>query len=105
MANHARNAAGAVPLLIRWPEPLSPEAFDGVLSSRELKIDFGRRLVTVRGQTVHLAPKEFDLLRQLVMSHDRPISHAELLRAIWGPDYGDETELLRVVVNQLRKKI
>src|SRR5262245_59902206 len=103
MANHVRNVAATEPLLIRWPQP--PEALDGILSSRELKIDFGRRLIKVRGKTVHLAPKEFDLLRRLVMSHDRPVSHTELLQAIWGPDYGAETELLRVVVNQLRKKI
>lgn len=74
-------------------------------SSKDLSIDFEKRLVMVRGKPVHLTPKEFELLRELVANCDRPISHRRLLQAVWGPEYGDETEYLRVVVNQLRKKI
>ena len=59
----------------------------------------------VRGIAVHLTPKEFELLRQLVADEGKPLTHRRLLQAIWGPDYGDETEYLRVTVNQLRKKI
>jgi two-component system KDP operon response regulator KdpE len=73
--------------------------------SKELSFDFTKRLITVRGKVVHLTPKEFDLLREMVAHHDTPISHRRLLQAVWGPDYGDETEYLRVVINQLRKKI
>jgi two-component system KDP operon response regulator KdpE len=62
-------------------------------------------MITVRGKPVHLTPKEFDLLREMTAHHDTPISHRRLLQAVWGPDYGDETEYLRVVINQLRKKI
>jgi two-component system, OmpR family, KDP operon response regulator KdpE len=76
-----------------------------VVSSKELSFDFGKRAITVRGKAVHLTPKEFDLLREMVAHHDTPISHRRLLQAVWGPDYGDETEYLRVVINQLRKKI
>jgi two-component system KDP operon response regulator KdpE len=76
-----------------------------VVSSKELSIDLGKRLVLVRGKPLHLTPKEFDLLRELVLHHGKPISHRRLLQAVWGPDYGEETEYLRVVVNQLRKKI
>jgi two-component system KDP operon response regulator KdpE len=54
---------------------------------------------------VHLTPKEFELLRHLVANAGKPVSHRRLLQAVWGPDYGEETESLRVVVNQLRKKI
>ena len=54
---------------------------------------------------MHLTPKEFELLRELVANHGKPISHRRLLQAVWGPDYGEETESLRVVINQLRKKI
>ena len=50
-------------------------------------------------------PKEFDLLRHLVASQGKPLEHRRLLQAVWGPDYGDETEYLRVFINQLRKKI
>ena len=59
----------------------------------------------MRGKPVHLTPKEFDLLRELSQHSGTPISHRRLLQAVWGPDYGEETELLRVVVNQLRRKI
>jgi len=75
------------------------------LVTRDLNIDFAARRVTVRGNQVHLTPKEFDLLRQLVAGQGKPLSHRRLLQSVWGPDYGDETEYLRVVINQLRKKI
>lgn len=73
--------------------------------SGDLTIDFEKRLVTVKGQAVRLTPKEFDLLRYLVSNQGRPLPHRRLLQAVWGPDYGDETEYLRVFINQLRKKI
>ena len=76
-----------------------------VLASKELSFDFGKRTIMVRGESVHLTPKEFELLRELVAHRGRPMSHRRLLQAVWGPDYGDETESLRVVINQLRKKI
>lgn len=71
----------------------------------ELKIDFERRVVFVRGKRVRFTPKEFELLRLLVANHGKPLRHRRLLQTIWGPDYGDETEYLRVFIAQLRKKI
>jgi two-component system KDP operon response regulator KdpE len=73
--------------------------------SPELKIDFEKRTVLVKGQPVRLTPKEFQLLRQLVANQGKAIAHRRLLQAVWGPDYGEETEYLRVFINQLRKKI
>jgi two-component system KDP operon response regulator KdpE len=73
--------------------------------TKDLKIDFESRSVVAGGADVHLTPKEFELLRHLVANQGKPLSHRRLLQAIWGPDYGDETEYLRVTVNQLRKKI
>jgi two-component system KDP operon response regulator KdpE len=61
--------------------------------------------VLSRGQRVRLTPKEFELLRYLVMHANKVVSHRELLQAVWGPDYGDQVDYLRVFVNQLRKKI
>ena len=75
------------------------------LLSKSLTVDFSARSVTVRGKPVHLTPKEFDLLRVLVQNHGKPVSHRRLLQTVWGPDSGEQTEYLRVVVNQLRKKI
>jgi two-component system, OmpR family, KDP operon response regulator KdpE len=76
-----------------------------VFSSPELDIDFEARKVIVRGNLVHLTPKEYDVLKHLVASYGKPLTHRRLLQSAWGPDYGDETESLRVVINQLRKKI
>ena len=73
--------------------------------SDDLTIDFEKRSVTVKGQQVRFTPKEFELLRQLVANPGKAISHRRLLQAVWGPDYGEETEYLRVFINQLRKKI
>jgi two-component system KDP operon response regulator KdpE len=83
----------------------SPAEEGTALESKEFVFDFDKRIVTVRGKTVHLTPKEFDLLRELVANNGKPVSHRRLLQAVWGPDYGEETESLRVVINQLRKKI
>jgi two-component system KDP operon response regulator KdpE len=73
--------------------------------SKDLNIDFEAREVMVRGQAVHLTPKEFEVLKYLIANQGKPLPHRRLLQAVWGPDYGDETENLRVVINQLRKKI
>jgi len=70
----------------------------------ELKIDFSRRAVSVRGKQTRLTPKEFELLAVLVLNQGRPLHHRRLLQTIWGPDYGEETEYLRVFISQLRKK-
>jgi two-component system KDP operon response regulator KdpE len=74
-------------------------------NSKDLSIDFESRRVTARGDEVHLAPKEFEVLRHLIANQGKPVTHRRLLQIVWGPEYGEETENLRVVINQLRKKI
>jgi two-component system, OmpR family, KDP operon response regulator KdpE len=73
--------------------------------SKELTLDFESRQLTVRGREVHLTPKEFDVLKHLIANQGKPLTHRRILQSVWGPDYGEETENLRVVINQLRKKI
>jgi two-component system KDP operon response regulator KdpE len=73
--------------------------------SSDLKIDFEKRVVSVKEQAIRLTPKEFELLRHLVANQGKAQGHRRLLQAVWGPDYGEETEYLRVFINQLRKKI
>jgi two-component system, OmpR family, KDP operon response regulator KdpE len=85
--------------------PLPQDSAPLRISLKDVEVDFVSRQVTVRGRNVRLTPKEFDLLRYLVIHPNKVIAHRELLQAIWGPDYGDEVEYLRVFVNQLRKKI
>jgi two-component system KDP operon response regulator KdpE len=83
----------------------SPESGPHAFSSPELDIDFETRRVRARGADIRLTPKEFELLRYLVAHAGTPVTHRELLQAVWGPDYGDEPEYLRVFINQVRKKI
>jgi two-component system KDP operon response regulator KdpE len=83
----------------------APEGGPRVFQSAGLEIDFETRRVHARGEDVRLTPKEFELLRYLVAHAGKPVAHRELLQAVWGPDYGDEPEYLRVFINQVRKKI
>lgn len=71
----------------------------------KLEIDFERRLLRRGGKTVHLTPKEFDLLALLMRNQGMPLTHAKLLSSIWGPEYREELEYLRSYVRALRKKI
>lgn len=99
---------GMQELLARIRAALRRKTLTGNLApftSKYLTIDFEARRVTAGDRDVHLTPKEFELLRQLVANAGRPMTHRRLLQAVWGPDYGDEAEYLRVTVNQLRKKI
>jgi len=85
--------------------PLAQEGGPRGFSAPDLEIDFETRRVHANGKDVRLTPKEFELLRHLVANAGKPVTHRELLQSVWGPDYGDEPEYLRVFVNQLRKKI
>ncbi len=71
----------------------------------DIELDPARRLVRKAGENVHLTPKEFDLLHYLMSHAGLPITHARLLHAVWGPEYGGELEYLRTFVRQLRKKL
>ena len=70
-----------------------------------LEVDLARRSVRVDGQEVHLTPTEFDLLRQLVRNRGRLLTHRDLLVSVWGPGYGDDTQVLRAHIANLRRKI
>jgi len=88
--------------LRRTPSMLEPT---GRVRLGSVEIDFDARQVTAAERSVRLTPKEFELLRYLVGHANKTVSHRELLQAVWGPDYGDQVDYLRVFVNQLRKKI
>ena len=79
-----------------------PEA---LIEIGEIKLDPQRRLVRKAGENVRLTPKEFDLLHYLMSHAGLPVTHARLLQAVWGPEYGGELEYLRTFIHQLRKKL
>jgi two-component system KDP operon response regulator KdpE len=85
--------------------PVSQESSMKHLTLGRVEVDFEARQVTTTSGRVRLTPKEFDLLRYLATHPNKAITHRELLQAVWGPDYGNEVDYLRVVMNQLRKKI
>ena len=71
----------------------------------KLEIDFNARTVANGAASAHLTPKELDLLRYLTQHANEAVAHRELLQAVWGPDYGDQVDYLRVFIKNLRKKI
>jgi two-component system KDP operon response regulator KdpE len=82
-----------------------PDGSRPVIVAGDLEIHVAERKVLACRQPVRLTPKEFDLLLYLAGSPNVTITHAKLLQAVWGPDYGNEVEYLRTFINQLRKKI
>lgn len=74
-------------------------------ANTEMTIDFERRSSIVRGRRIYLTPKQFDLLRSLVANQGRPVTHQTLFEIGWGSNTHEHAENLRVVINQLRKKI
>ena len=76
-----------------------------MLTVGEVTLDTTRHIVEKKGQTVHLTPKQFELLHYLMANAGRPVPHATLLRTVWGADYGNELEYLRTFVRQVRMKI
>jgi two-component system, OmpR family, KDP operon response regulator KdpE len=70
-----------------------------------LEVDLARHAVLLDGHEVHLTPTEFDLLRQLVRNRGRLLTHRELLVAVWGPGYGEDTQVLRAHIANLRRKV
>jgi two-component system KDP operon response regulator KdpE len=76
-----------------------------VLQAGDFQADLEGRNIKVRGTEVHLTPKEYDLLVYLIRHPNKVLTHRALLGAVWGGDYVEQTEYLRVFVGQLRKKI
>jgi len=76
-----------------------------LIASDDLLIDSDSRQVTVNSSEIHLTPTEYDLLYYLAINEGKVITHRELLQSVWGPEYGDEREYLRVFISQLRRKI
>ena len=76
-----------------------------VLEVGVFRADLESRHVTVEGREIHLTPKEFDLLTYFMTNAGKVLTHRTLLKAIWGGNYVDQNEYLRVFVGQLRKKV
>lgn len=95
-----RRAAGVLDAenLALRPEVLTSE-------DKYVSMDVVRRQVRVGDAEVKLTPTEFDLLLQLMLHAGKVLTHRTLLRSVWGPEYGEEADYLRVYVRQLRRKV
>ncbi|HVN32156.1 MAG TPA: response regulator [Thermoanaerobaculaceae bacterium] len=80
-------------------------ADEPVFATGELRVDLARRQVFVAGREVRLTPFEYKLLALLVKNAGKVLTHRQLLRQVWGPEYGDENHYIRVYVAQLRRKL
>jgi two-component system KDP operon response regulator KdpE len=76
-----------------------------VIAVGELVVDLQKRSVSAAGKPVHLTPHQFDLLRVFAINQGKLLTHRMLLQEVWGPGYGNESNLLQVNVSQLRRKI
>lgn len=78
---------------------------DAPIRYGRLELDPVKYRVLKCGRSIHLTPKEFEMLHYLMTHAGEPIPHARLLKAVWGPEYGHELEYLRTFIRQLRSKI
>ena len=78
---------------------------DALIRQGALELDPVKYRVMKRGRSIHLTPKEVEVLHYLMMHAGEPIPHARLLKSVWGPEYGSELEYLRTFIRLLRKKI
>jgi two-component system, OmpR family, KDP operon response regulator KdpE len=92
---------------MRWAKAPFPQQDEElpVLRVGNIELDPVRRTVKKSARLIHLTPKEFELIQQLMTHAGKPIPHSRLLNTIWGPEYGGELEYLRTFMHQLRKKL
>jgi two-component system KDP operon response regulator KdpE len=100
-----RELSSRIRAVLRRIEPAKTQAAEPLVIDPELAIDFPRREVLVRGQRVKLRPTEYRLLLHLVENAGWIVPQETLLAKVWGPEYRDDNQLLRVYVNYLRGKI
>jgi two-component system KDP operon response regulator KdpE len=82
-----------------------PVADNVVFHSGHLQVDLSSRLVTVKGKEIKLTPTEYSLLRLLVRNAGKVVTHRQILKEVWGPNYGEQTHYLRVYMAHLREKL
>jgi len=85
-----------------WSEPVSQEE---KIVRGEIEVDLERHKVKVRGEVIDITPTEFNLLVYMMKNAGKALQHRAILQHVWGTQYGDETEYLRVYMGKLRQKI
>ncbi len=98
-----RELLARIRAVLRRVNALTPSA--GILRAGDLEIDLDRHTLRKSHVDIHLSPTEFGLIAFLFRHAGAPLTHVQLLRAVWGPEYGNELEYLRSYIRMLRKKI
>jgi two-component system KDP operon response regulator KdpE len=83
----------------------APERTTSAIEAGDFVVDSAAHSITVQGKSIHLTPKEFDLLLHLARNAGKVMTHRALLTAVWGGQSAHQPEYLRVFVGQLRKKL
>lgn len=102
--NH-RELVSRIKAVLRRTETPAPVSRGLVEIDARLQVDLDRREAVVEGDRVHLRPTEFKLLHQFINHPGRLLTHEALLSRVWGPEYRDDTQILRLYVTYLRKKL
>ena len=84
---------------------IEPEPEESLIVAGELEVDLASHSVRLAGEEVHLTPTEFNLLAQLARNRGRLMTHRDLLIGVWGAGYGEDTQVLRAHIANLRRKI
>jgi two-component system, OmpR family, KDP operon response regulator KdpE len=100
---HPDELAARVRAVMRRATGVAPTA--GILRFDDIEIDLERRLVHRDGQLVHLSRTEWLLLQHLAANAGKVVVHTELLTKVWGPEYRDDVQYLRVWVSRVRRKL
>jgi len=101
----ANELLARVRAVLRRAQRTAPDFGDSRFSRGDLNIDFARAEVSVAGQLVSLSATEYRLLLQFARSAGKTLTSEELLRNVWGPEYGEEKEILWVSISRLRQKL
>jgi DNA-binding response OmpR family regulator len=100
-----RELVSRINAVLRRTEPENPNRKAEIIIDDELKINFDQRRVWVRGENIKLRPTEYRLLYQLVSNPGKLLTHETLLSRVWGPEYRDEDQYVRLYITYLRQKI
>jgi two-component system KDP operon response regulator KdpE len=85
--------------------PTSADGEEGVFSVDELRVDMVHRKISVKGIDVHLTPIEYRLLTVMVKHAGKVLTHQQLLKEVWGPNYVEQAHYLRIYMGNLRHKL
>ncbi len=96
---------GRIKAVLRRSHWSTPNTDDERIVRGDISVELANHRVTIRGQTIELTPTEYNLLIYLMRYAGKVLEHRAILQHVWGAEYGDEAEYLRVYIGRLRQKI